>query len=30
MMPGTKPAKAATPLAKDPFEQAELGRSDGG
>ena len=30
MMPGTKPAKAATPPAKDAFEQAELGRSDGG
>jgi alkyl sulfatase BDS1-like metallo-beta-lactamase superfamily hydrolase len=30
MMPGTKAAKAATPPAKDPFEQAELGRSDGG
>ena len=30
MMPGTKPTKVATPPAKDPFEQAELGRSDGG
>jgi alkyl sulfatase BDS1-like metallo-beta-lactamase superfamily hydrolase len=30
MMPGTKAAKAATPPVKDPFEQAELVRSDGG
>jgi hypothetical protein len=30
MMPGTKPAKAAMPPSKDPFELAELGRSDGG
>ena len=29
-MPGTKPAKAATPLAMASFEQAELARSDGG
>jgi len=30
MMPGTKPAKPATPPAKDPFEQDESARSDGG
>ena len=30
MMPGTEPVKAATPPAKDPFEQADLARSDGG
>jgi len=30
IMPGTKPTKPATPTAKDPFEQAELARSDGG
>ena len=30
MMPGTKPAKPATPLAKDSFEQDESARSNGG
>lgn len=30
MMPGTKPAKAATPPAKDPFEQAEPADNFGG
>jgi hypothetical protein len=30
MMPGTKPPKAATPPAKDPFEQAEPADTSGG